>query len=1140
MGIISSIKQKISNWAEDKYNKVGDKVAALSKLSQQQTEDIEKLRTQYLSEVPSMDSAGVAELTARLIASSSVEVFNSYLPQIKDVYLVKEDNTKFEKDIRVRYFDVTRWVFDRRENNLEKLINVYEVLSEEDCNIGLIFNRTKESVKCYLAVTVTNEEKVDPTVVDGFSKLLASSIKGNFPGSEILVNKDGEGQKGTPDCLTAGNYSVASMSNIPSEKSEKFISQTMEKLLDGIVPTDKKGDDEYTIVLLATPVHDIEERKNRLAQIYTALSPYSAWQTNFTFTQSDSTNSLANFGVNAGMSAGLQYGHNLGVNNSNTHTDSKGNQSGSFESRTGHQGNAVKTLTRNFGGLLSLVPGGRLIRTGLEVASDLIGDKTKGKSHSETTGTSDSITSGNYSGSNNGIHAGANLGANFARSSSVTATIGKNEGITQSFTNYNIKHLLEYLESQMNRLDQSSALGMWDFAGYVLSKDSNTANSVAHTYLALTQGEDSYLTKSSINSWHNGYNDEESEEANEICSYVTTLRHPEFVLAKSVVDEDKTFLVYPLQVTPTTALSGKELAYSLNFPSKSVAGLPVLETASFGRNVSSYNLNGNKNDNDAKEICLGNIVHMYHEEKNIPVNLSLDSLCSHAFITGSTGSGKSNTVYQILSALKKENIKFMIIEPAKGEYKNVFGNDKNVKVYGTNPQLTDVLRINPFSFPDEIHILEHLDRLVEIFNVCWPMYAAMPAILKQAIEKSYEDAGWDLTTGKNKYDKNYYPTFEDVTRSIRNVINSSEYEGETRGNYKGSLLTRLSSLTNGINGQIFTTNEIEFEDLFDENVIIDLSRVGSQETKSLLMGIIVLKLQEYRMATGDMNSKLKHVTILEEAHNILRRTSTNQSSEIANLAGKSVEMLTNAIAEMRSYGEGFIIADQAPALLDMAVIRNTNTKIIMRLPDLGDRDLVGKAANLNDDQINELAKLPTGVAAVYQNEWSEAVLCKVTEFTEYKKDYRYKKEDDKINTAPDTKSVSTITKLLCENKKMTLKDEKIVDKLDISGTAKAKIIDMLKNPLTTQPAPRFTKLGEVLSCLYPETFKSVKRICDSNINRAELWTTAIRSELLAEIGENSLDVQLQNDVIQALITQYIFNDLGKSVEFREWQIHNGF
>ena len=90
----------------------------------------------------------------------------------------------------------------------------------------------------------------------------------------------------------------------------------------------------------------------------------------------------------------------------------------------------------------------------------------------------------------------------------------------------------------------------------------------------------------------------------------------------------------------------------------------------------------------------------------------------------------------------------MVIELAKGEYKHVFGGLDDVSVYGTNPLITPLLRINPFSFPSEIHILEHLDRLVEIFNVCWPMYAAMPAVLKQAIEDAYVNCGWDLVKSR--------------------------------------------------------------------------------------------------------------------------------------------------------------------------------------------------------------------------------------------------------------------------------------------------------------------------------------------------------------------------------------------------------
>ena len=599
---------------------------------------------------------------------------------------------------------------------------------------------------------------------------------------------------------------------------------------------------------------------------------------------------------------------------------------------------------------------------------------------------------------------GGNVGANFARSSTTTAMLGKNEGITQNYTNFNVQHALELLKEQMKRFEQSTALGMWDFAAYVLSEDPNVANNVAHSYLALTLGEDSYMSKSAINTWRGNVEDE-AGQAKEITEYIKMLRHPLFGLNPGVVgkveddevkvevDEDTEFIVYPPIVTATTSLSGKELAYSLNFPQKSIAGLPVLECVEFGRNVVTYD----EVRQDAPEIGLGNVFHMNHTE-NTKVSLSKKSLASHTFITGSTGSGKSNTVYHMLDRARKQGVKFLVVEPAKGEYKNVFGGRKDVTVLGTNPKLSQLLRINPFSFPENIHVLEHMDRLVEIFNVCWPMYAAMPAVLKNAVEKSYVDCGWDIVKSENKYGEELYPSFADVARNVKEIIDSSEYDAENKGAYKGSLLTRLQSLCNGINGMIFVADEIPKEQLFEENVIVDLSRVGSSETKSLIMGMMVLKLQEYRMssATG-MNAELNHITVLEEAHNLLRRTSNEQSAEGSNLLGKSVEMLSNAIAEMRTYGEGFIIADQAPGLMDMSVIRNTNTKIILRLPDQADRELVGRAANLNEDQITELAKLPCGVAAVYQNEWIQPVLCKVDLFAAPEKPFMFDPDDNDLD-----------------------------------------------------------------------------------------------------------------------------------------------
>lgn len=1044
----------IKNVVKKVGDKAGNKVAKLAALSSGQVEEIQLQREEYLLEKPDPTDELAVDTTWRMMAASSVEIFNAYLPQIKELYLPVEKSAEYEEmfnpEHNIRYFNITKWVQDKKENSLEKMVNVYAVLSNEDCNIALVFNRTQKGTKVYLAVV--NTANADNNVnTNSYKNRLIEAIRGNFPGAEW-----GEEGIGVIPCMKNERpYSVATASNIPTEKSEKFVSQTIEKLLDGIIPTEKKK--EYTIVLLATPIKDVEQRKLKLCEFYSGMKPYAEWQTNFTYTENNAIGSSATVGVNVGASAGIQNGTSNAVTDSNSETENESRTDTQSQSDTLSRSQAIaesessthtdgtsttdtitegssdtvgvnasqsigvnSSATATAGG--GLVPAsasatvgtsatttvGASYQHGLnkstaqalgKTASDAL---TKGftntisNSVAKTTGTAVANTLGKAvtkamattSAVTKGTSLGANFGANFARSSTVTAMIGKNEGITQTFTNFNIKHALDLLENQMERLEQSTALGMWDFAAYVLSEEYDVANNVAHSYLALTLGEDSYMSKSAINVWK-GNVEEEKEVAKEIAGYIRELRHPLFGLKQDMIIEDRAFNVYPSIVTATTSLSGKELAYSLNFPQKSIAGLPVIECAEFGRNVVTYDLAYE----NSEQLELGNIFHMNHIEEN-RVELAKKSLASHTFITGSTGSGKSNTVYQLIEKARKNNVKFLVVEPAKGEYKHVFGTYKDVSVFGTNPSLTPILRINPFSFPEGVHVLEHLDRLVEIFNVCWPMYAAMPAVLKSAVEKSYKDCGWDMIRSENTYGEVLYPSFADVAKNIKEIIDNSEFDKDNKGAYKGSLLTRLESLTNGINGMIFTCDEISNEALFDENVIVDLSRVGSSETKSLIMGMLVLKLQEYRMTSNAMNVELKHITVLEEAHNLLKKTSTEQSSESANLIGKSVEMLTNAIAEMRTYGEGFIIADQAPGLLDMSVIRNTNTKIIMRLPDQTDRELVGRAANLNEDQITELAKLPCGVAAVYQNEWVQPVLCKIDKHKTVDKEYMHKPEEE--------------------------------------------------------------------------------------------------------------------------------------------------
>lgn len=1110
--------------------KAADKVAKLSALSPEQLKQVEEQREKYLADQPNISDE---ELTNRLLASCGVEIFNSYLEQIKELYVPIENKvefgTDFQESYNIRYFNITKWVVDKKENSLEKLVNVYEVLSNEDCNIALVFNRTETNTEVFLAVVNTKNDS-DNVNVENYRKRLLEAIKGNFPGSTVQ-NEKGIGR--IPYLANSKPYSVATVSNLPTAKSEKFISQTIEKLIDGVIPS--QPSENYTLILLASPIQDIENRKLRLSELFSALAPYEKWQTNYTFTASDATTSMATFGVNVGASAGIQHGKNQSVNQSagdtqtsgESQTDSSGQTEGT---NTSHTDGTNKGSSHNVS--VPVVGGyGYTWNKGTSTA-DSIGQstaKTVSRALAKTASRALSQTVGQTLGSSSGINLGSNIGANFARASNVTATVGKNEGITQSFTNHNISHALKVLEEQMKRFEKGTAMGMWEFAAYVLSEDQNIANNVAHTYLALTQGEESFMSQSSVNLWR-GDLGESSGDTEEIVAYLRELRHPLFGLNPNLLLADSTFNVYPSIVTPTVPLTGQELAFSLNFPRKSIPGLPILECAEFGRNIAKFD----EEDVTDKTIHLGDIFHMYHKE-DVPVNLSQNSLASHVFVTGSTGSGKSNTIYQLLKEGRKNGLKFLVVEPAKGEYKHVFGNHDDVSVYGTNPQLTPLLRLNPFSFPKEIHILEHLDRLVEIFNVCWPMYAAMPAVLKKAVEQSYQDCGWNLLESTNPYGR-LYPNFNDIADNIKKIIDSSEYDDENKGAYKGALLTRIESLTNGINGLIFSNEELTNEHLFDTNVIVDLSRVGSTETKSLLMGILVLKLQEYRMTSGDMNAELKHITVLEEAHNLLKRTSTEQMAESANLLGKSVEMLANAIAEMRTYGEGFIIADQAPGLMDLSVIRNTNTKIIMRLPDFSDRELVGKSANLNDDQIIELAKLPKGVAAVYQNEWIQPVLCKVEKVEHDKIDYQYDGNSyfDTLRPSINLK----LSALLTGNNSFDeiTKEELKFDILNssLSGKYVRQILDYCNE---TVYEVKMTQIAPIIAQLYPVTMKAIRNFGMKSQDYKILTNEVIR-ELHKEV-DGPLTNQLQLNIIQALMTQYYFNELNNSSELEKWQIKGG-
>ena len=885
----------------------------------------------------------LSELTPQDVAQSEQQFYDivtkSYLSELSNYEVVPhrivDEKPSIENRKRFRWIRINEIVYDKDEFFVDKFSMLFVALHGIASQVAVYIKKEKDAtVHFYIGVRDLNDETNDQ------SKLtLISGLQGLFPGisfkvsapEEIAFEKEEE-RKRDIDPLYKEKISIAAVSGIATLKDDKkdcFL-QGIERLLNSV-------QEEMSVLIIADRVDVTNVQKTKLAYetLYSNLSPWAERQLSYhnDYSKSVSETISKNFSLATTKTIGKTI--TSGVNtsqNSQTSENSNKNAGISFILSIGEQEGTGTSIGSQIGHHRDVA----------DILSDAI-QRTEG--NSKTEGSQRTMTTGN--------------------------------SVQNTFCNKKVKGLLDLLDKHIERIDNSMPF-MWACSTYFIGTSETRLKAQANVYVGSIVGEQSNLETCVVNVWKNP----------QVVDYIRDISHPMFKYPKSEI-----FL------TPASTVDSKELSIHISLPQTSVPGIIVREKASFGRNVIKSDLEKTSSKND---IELGFVCFLGKTSK-IPVSLDVDTLCKHTFITGTTGSGKSNTIYLIVQELLKKGKKFLVIEPTKGEYKNIFGNgfwysqntnngteEKHVsiKVYGSNPRLTHLFRINPFAFPQGVHVYEHIDRLVEIFNACWPMYAAMPVVLKKAITDAYISCGWDLYKSECNLgnDITLYPTFDDVIDSLRTYINDSEYSSDTKGDYKGSLETRLLSLTEGLTGQMLNkTFEGTLTDceLFENNVIIDLSTVGNSETKSLIMGLLIMKMSEYYQdkahtsSDNTMDSGLSHVTILEEAHNLLKRTSTEQNQDGSNIAGKSVEMITNSIAEMRTYGEGFMIVDQSPSMVDASAIRNTNTKIIMSLPEIDDRTIIGKSISLSDKQIEEISRQKVGQAIVFQNNWEEPVQCMI-------------------------------------------------------------------------------------------------------------------------------------------------------------------
>ena len=849
---------------------------------------------------------------------------------------------------KIRMIEIDKLVFDSHEKFLDKLMSVYSALYNLGSTVALVLNSDGNTTKLYMGIR--SEENISVSL-----DVMQSTLKGNFPGIKIETLDMKKINEKIDFIKNSDTKSVSSISVVPSDRSKS--NNNIENYVQGLEKfIDTMNGKVYTMICIASPIDNetIQKRKHGYEELCSTLSPHS--KLSLTYGKNES------IAVNESISSSFSQSVNRSVSNSNsTNTSHSSGSNSSYSNGSNFNGNFS-------GDGASFGWGSNSSQSNGSFDSYTSGSAfTRSISDSEGSTTSDSTTKGE------------------------TSTTGTSNTVTLNFENKGVELLMKRAQAQLDRLKIGESFGMWEFSNYILSKDIHTTVLAGNSYKALMIGNESNIESAHINIWSIN----QINSINRIIDSISYFVHP----CAEMPAFDGTY--QKQLVTPTNMISGNELPMVMSLPKKSISGLPVVEMAEFGRSV-VY-----ENNIPDRSISFGNIYHMGVVEKS-RVNMNLDLLSSHCFITGSSGSGKSYATYQLLQSVLDNDVKMMIVEPAKGEYKQIFGGLKGIKIYTTDTNSYRILKINPFQFPENIHLLSHIEQLLQIFNASWPLYAAMPAILKEAVVEAYIKCGWDVQNSIwiSGFSDHKYPVFSDVLEILQRIINESEYSADSKGDYKGALVTRVQSMTVGINGLIFKNSEgIDDYLLFDSNIIVDLSELGSDESIALIMGVLIMKLNEYRKSQRKssnafkLNSGLKHITVLEEAHNLLKRTSKDQNQEGANMVGKSVEMISNSIKEMRTYGEGFIIIDQSPMAVDSSAIENTSTKIIMNTPAKDACEELGSALSLNENQTKELSRLNVGVAAVFQKGWLSPVLMKIDKW------------DDRYEIIPETVDNSELRNL---------------------------------------------------------------------------------------------------------------------------------
>jgi uncharacterized protein DUF87 len=350
------------------------------------------------------------------------------------------------------------------------------------------------------------------------------------------------------------------------------------------------------------------------------------------------------------------------------------------------------------------------------------------------------------------------------------------------------------------------------------------------------------------------------------------------------------------------------------------------------------------------------------------LKIPLRQVYQHIGVFGATGSGKTNALMSILIQLwVRHKVPFLVIEPSiKREFRSLLNES-----WADGLQLFSVgdsrcrLRLNllqPFGVP----LFTHLAFLKSLLLAVYAWVPPQQYLLERALIRVYEDRGFDVATGVNQRGRgrSMWPALSDLYATIPSVVKESGYDSNIARNLIAGLQARIGCLCRGPLGAVLNSRRsTPLPQLLSRPAVVELALLGSDEDRALLMGVLLMALAEHRMSSGAVDPG--HLLVIEEAHRLLRNTSTAQFDEVANNKAQALESFANLISELRAFRQGIAVVEQDPKLLHPSVISNTNVKLCLRLADADGIDLMARNLSMDRHQSHVLGDLPVGSALVH-------------------------------------------------------------------------------------------------------------------------------------------------------------------------------